>query len=50
VHDQLRKKLDHKSQTMIMVVYHATGVNKLFDPKNKKIMFSKDVRFDESKG
>jgi hypothetical protein len=45
----LRKKLDDKSQTMIMVGYHSTGAYKLYDPKNKKIVFSKDVKFDESK-
>jgi len=50
VSDQLRKKLDDKSQTMIMVGYHAIGAYKLFDLKKKRIMFSKDVRFDESKG
>jgi len=50
VPDQLRKKLDDKSQPMIMVGYHSTVAYKLFAPKNKKIVFSKDVKFDESKG
>jgi len=50
VPDQLRKKLDDKSQPMIMVGYHSTSAYKLFDPKNKRIVFCKDVRFDESKG
>jgi len=35
---------------MIMVGYHSTGAYKLFDPKNKKIMFSKQLKFDVSKG
>jgi len=32
-----------------MVRYHSTGAYKLYDPNNKKIMFSKDVKFDETK-
>ena len=32
-----------------MVGYHSTGAYKLYDPNNKKIVFSKDVKFDESK-
>jgi len=35
--------------TGIMVGYHSTGAYKLYDPNNKKIVFSKDVKFDESK-
>jgi hypothetical protein len=50
VPDQLRKKLDDKSQAMIMVGYHSTGAYKLYDPSSKKVVFSKDVKFDESKG
>jgi len=49
VPDQLRRKLDDKSQVMIMVGYHSTGAYKLYDPNNKKIVFSKDVKFDETK-
>jgi len=49
VPDQLRRKLDNKSQVMIMVGYHSTGAYKLYDPNNKKIVFSKDVKFDETK-
>jgi len=47
--DQLRRKLDDKSQLMIMVGYHSTSAYKLYDPNNKKIVFSKDVKFDETK-
>jgi len=32
-----------------MVGYHSTGAYKLYDPNNKKIVFSKDVKFDETK-
>ena len=45
---QLRRKLDDKSQVMIMVGYHSIGAYKLYDPNNKKIMFTKDVKFDET--
>jgi hypothetical protein len=45
----MRRKLDDKSQVMILVGYHSTGAYKLYDPKSKKFVFSKDVKFDESK-
>jgi len=32
-----------------MVGYHSTGAYKLYHANNKKIVFSKDVKFDESK-
>jgi len=32
-----------------MVGYHSTGAYKLYDPNNKKIVFNKDVKFDELK-
>jgi len=47
VPDQLRRKLDDKSQVVIMVGYHSTGAYKLYDPNSKKIVFSKYVKFDE---
>ncbi|PNY05002.1 putative copia-type polyprotein [Trifolium pratense] len=47
--DQLRKKLDDKAHVVIMVGYHSTGSYKLYDPIGKRLMFSKDVKFDESK-
>ena len=34
---------------MIMVGYHSTGAYKIYDPNSKKIVFNKDVKFDESK-
>ena len=46
--DQLRRKLDDKAQAVVMVGYHSTGSYKLYDPIEKKIMFSKDVKFDEA--
>jgi hypothetical protein len=47
--DQMRRKLDDKSQAMILVGYHSTGAYKIYDPKSKKVVFNKDVKFDESK-
>ena len=47
--DQLRRKLDDKGEQMILLGYHSTGGYKLFDPKSKQIIISKDVVFDESR-
>jgi len=33
---------------MIIVGYHSTGAYKLYDPNSKKIVFNKDVKFDET--
>jgi hypothetical protein len=49
VPDQLRKKLDDKSETMILVGYHPTGGYKLYDPVSKVTVISRDVVFDELK-
>ncbi|GAU45509.1 hypothetical protein TSUD_129550 [Trifolium subterraneum] len=49
VPDQLRKKLDNKSEMMILVGYHNTGGYKLFDPINRTIVISRDVLIDEAK-
>ncbi|KEH40758.1 hypothetical protein MTR_1g034230 [Medicago truncatula] len=45
--DQMRRKLDDKSQSMIFVGYHLTGAYKIYDPKNKKAMFNKDHELEE---
>jgi hypothetical protein len=47
VSDQLRRKLDDKSDMMILVGYHNTGGYKLFDPININIVISRDVLIDE---
>ncbi|MCH80759.1 copia-type polyprotein, partial [Trifolium medium] len=44
-----RKNLDDRSESMILVGYHATGAYKLYDPKSKKMIFSRDVIVDEAK-
>ncbi|GAU43423.1 hypothetical protein TSUD_334860 [Trifolium subterraneum] len=49
VPDQLRRKLDVKATTMILVGYHSTGGYKLYDPVNKNVVVSRDVVFDEMK-
>jgi len=47
--DQLRRKLDDKSETLILVGYHSTGGYKLLDPVNKQVIISRDVIIDEVK-
>ena len=43
-----RKKLDDRSEAMILVGFHHTGTYKLFDPKTKRIAISRDVVFYEN--
>ena len=45
--DQTRKKLDDKSEHMIFVGYNPTGSYKLLNPRTNRIVFSRDVQFDE---
>ncbi|GAU51256.1 hypothetical protein TSUD_412480, partial [Trifolium subterraneum] len=49
VPDQLRSKLDEKSEVMVLVGYHLTGGYKLYDPISKSIVISRDVIVDEMK-
>lgn len=46
--DQKRQKLDDKSEPMILIGYNPTGSYKLFNPVTKKILYSRDVHFDEA--
>ncbi|XP_019459987.1 PREDICTED: uncharacterized protein LOC109359748 [Lupinus angustifolius] len=46
--DQRRKKLDNKSEPMILVGYNSTGSYKLYNPANNQVMFSRDVYIEES--
>ncbi|XP_050915342.1 uncharacterized protein LOC127130362 [Lathyrus oleraceus] len=48
VSDAIRRKLDDKSEPMILVGYHKAGAYKLFNPINKKIMMSRDIVIDEN--
>jgi hypothetical protein len=43
-----RKKLEDKNDPMIIVGYHSAGSYRLYSPKTKKIVISRDVFFDES--
>ncbi|WJX11887.1 hypothetical protein P8452_02442 [Trifolium repens] len=45
--DEKRKKLDDKSEQLILVGYDATGAYKMYNPKNQKIVISRDVIVDE---
>ncbi|KAK2440889.1 putative mitochondrial protein [Trifolium repens] len=47
--DQKRKKLDDKSELMIMIGYHTTGAYKLYNPITKKVTSTRDVTFEEDK-
>ncbi|GAU30980.1 hypothetical protein TSUD_104940 [Trifolium subterraneum] len=49
VPDQLRSKLDDKSEVMVLVAYHLTGGYRLYDPISKSIVISRDVIVDEMK-
>lgn len=50
VPDQLRKKLDDKGEHMKLIGYHPTGGYKLYDPRNKQVIVSRDVVIDETRG
>jgi hypothetical protein len=49
VPDQLRRKLDDKSNQMVLIGYHSTGGYKLLDPITRQIVISRDVIVDELK-
>ncbi|RDX89246.1 BEACH domain-containing protein C2, partial [Mucuna pruriens] len=44
------QKLDDKGQPMIFLGYDSTRAYKLYNPTSKKVVLSKDVAVDESKG
>ncbi|RDX68216.1 hypothetical protein CR513_52816, partial [Mucuna pruriens] len=48
--DERRKKLDNKEQPIMFLRYDSTGSYKLYNLTSKKIVLSKDVAVDESKG
>lgn len=43
VPDQKRRKLQDKSESMILVGYHPTGACRLYDPVKEKIVISRYV-------
>src|ERR1043165_8690002 len=46
--DARRRKLDNKSEPMILVGYHKTGAYRIFNPVNEKIVLSRDIVIDEN--
>jgi transposase InsO family protein len=49
VPDSRRKKLEDKSEAMILVGYHNIGAYRLLDPHSKKIAISRDMKVLEEK-
>lgn len=46
--DERRRKLDGKSEALILVGYHPTSAYKLYHLDEKRVMISRDVIVDES--
>lgn len=46
--DEKRKKLEDKSEALILIGYHPTGAYRLFNPVNQQILISRDVVVDEN--
>jgi len=44
---QLRRKLDDKSVSLLLIGFYSTGGYKLFDPNTGKVIVSRDVVVDE---
>ncbi|XP_028223548.1 uncharacterized protein LOC114405064 [Glycine soja] len=47
--NEVRKKLNDRSDSMIFIGYYPIGSYKLYDPKGKMIVIIRDVILDESK-
>ncbi|CAJ2647891.1 unnamed protein product [Trifolium pratense] len=45
--DEKRRKLDDKSEKLILIGYDATGAYRMYNPNNKKVVISRDVIVDE---
>ena len=50
VPEQLRKKLDDRSEVMVLIGYHSTSAYKLYSPNNDKLVIDQDFHVDERKG
>src|ERR1043165_3690435 len=46
--DARRRKLDDKSEPMILVGYHKTGAYRFFNLDNENIVLSRDIVIDEN--
>lgn len=44
---ELRKKLDRKADTLVLIGYDKDAAYRLFDPKTRKVSYSRDAIFDE---
>ena len=49
VPEQLRKKLDDRSEVMVLIGYPSAGAHKLYSPIEDKLVINRDVLEDESK-
>jgi len=45
--DAKRRKLEDKSEPMILIGYHVTGAYRLYNPHKQKVEISRDVYFNE---
>jgi len=46
--DERRRKLDNKSEALILVGYHPIGAYKLYSPLKQQVVISRDVVVDET--
>ncbi|RDX98789.1 hypothetical protein CR513_18237, partial [Mucuna pruriens] len=46
--DERRRKLDDKSEALILIGYHPTGAYKLYNPLKQQVVISRDVVVDET--
>lgn len=47
---KLRKKIDDRSQAMVLIGYHSTNAYKLYSSNDHKLVISRDVLMDEIEG
>lgn len=48
--EKLRKKLDDRSQTIMLTCYHSTGAYRMYSPNDDNLVIIRDVLVDERKG
>lgn len=49
VPEQLTKKLDDRSQVMVLIDYHSTAAYKMYSPNDDRLVIIRDVIMDENK-
>lgn len=47
--EQLRKKPDDRSQTIVLIGYHSTDTYKLYSPNDDELVIKRGVLVDEIK-